>query len=321
MLLYTHQYSMSNKSKYPCVLTIGNFDGIHIGHQAVLKLVYEEAKKRKLIPSIMTFYPHPREYFANLKKRLDLIPAQISTTRDKLSAFIEYGINQIIIERFNEKLAKIPANVFIKELLVKKFKIQWILVGINFRFGYNRKGDIDLLRKAGLKYGFDVKILKNIVDQFGKPISSSDIRLALSSGNFFHAQNLLGRPFSLSGHVIHGKKLGRYLGFPTINLQVVKNFVIQKGVYIVRVYGLNANFLRGVANLGVRPTIENQNRTLLEINLLDIKNNINVYGKLIRVEFLHKLRDEKKFSNFSNLISAIRIDRQNAQSYFNLHEL
>ncbi|CAM4157220.1 bifunctional riboflavin kinase/FAD synthetase [Bordetella tumbae] len=303
----------------PCALTIGNFDGVHRGHQAILARVRQAARERGLLPSVLTFEPHPREYFATLNQRPELAPTRISGLRDKLEALASQDMAQIIIERFNARFADMSANAFIEELLVGGLQTRWLLVGEDFRFGRKRSGDVDLLREAGMVHGFEVQTIADVTDRQGHRVSSSEVRTALAVGDLDRAEHLLGRPFQISGHVIHGQKLGRTLGFPTLNLRVAPRCAARSGIYVVRVHGLGEQPRPAVASLGVRPTVEDHGRVLLESHLLD--GPADAYGKLIRVEFLHKLRDEEKFPDLPSLTAAIADDAQNARAYFAVHGL
>ncbi|CAM4099352.1 bifunctional riboflavin kinase/FAD synthetase [Bordetella muralis] len=303
----------------PCALTIGNFDGVHRGHQAILARVRQAARERGLLPSVLTFEPHPREYFATLNQRPELAPTRISGLRDKLEALASQDMAQIVIERFNARFADMSANAFIEELLVGGLQTRWLLVGEDFRFGRKRSGDVDLLREAGMVHGFEVQTIADVTDRQGHRVSSSEVRTALAVGDLARAEHLLGRPFQISGHVIHGQKLGRTLGFPTLNLRVAPRCAARSGIYVVRVHGLGEQPRRAVASLGVRPTVEDHGRVLLESHLLD--GPADAYGKLIRVEFLHKLRDEEKFPDLPSLTAAIADDAQNARAYFAVHGL
>lgn len=303
----------------PCALTIGNFDGVHRGHQAILSRLRQEARARGLVPTVMTFEPHPREYFAALNQRPELSPTRISGLRDKLSALSQAGIEQVLVQRFDARLANMSANAFIEDLLVGGLDTRWLLVGEDFRFGRKRSGDIDLLREAGLAHGFEVSTLSDVADAHGHRISSSEVRTALAVGDLPRAQHLLGHPFRVSGHVIHGQKLGRELGFPTLNLRVAPHFAARSGIYVVRAEGLANGPLAGVASLGVRPTVQDQGRVLLEVHLLDAR--VDAYGKLVRIEFLHLLRDEEKFPDLPTLTAAIAEDVRNARAYFAVHGL
>lgn len=188
----------------------------------MLARVCQVARDRGLTPAVMTFEPHPREYFATLNQRPELAPTRISGLRDKLAALARYGVSQVVVERFNARLAEMSANAFIENLLVRGMDTKWLLVGEDFRFGHKRSGDIDLLREAGLRHGFEVQTLADVTDRHGHRISSSEVRTALAVGDLDRARHLLGHPFHISGHVIHGQKLGRTLGYPTMNLRVAE---------------------------------------------------------------------------------------------------
>lgn len=311
-----------------CALTIGNFDGVHRGHQAILARVRQEAQARGLVPAVMTFEPHPREYFSAVYQRPELAPTRISGLRDKLSALTQAGIEEIFVQRFDAHLAAMSANSFIEDLLVRDLNVRWLLVGEDFRFGHKRSGDIELLREAGLVHGFEVRTLADVADAHGHRISSSEVRTALAVGDLPRAQHLLGHSYHLSGHVIHGQKLGRTLGFPTLNLRVAPRCAARSGIYVVRVLGLDEKPLPGVASLGVRPTVEDGGRVLLEVHVLDDLHAAglpgagplpNAYGKLVRIEFLRHLRDEEKFPDLPALTAAIAEDARNARAYFAVH--
>lgn len=303
----------------PSALTIGNFDGVHLGHQAILRRVHEQALQRELTPSVMTFAPHPRAYFAQRGKRPELIPTQISSLRDKLEAITAAGIQQIYLARFKQAMADMSASDFIEQILVRGLRTRWLLVGADFRYGHKRAGDIALLRQAGLEYGFEVETIHDVVDAEGRRISSSELRTALAVGQLDRARHLLGKPYHLSGHVIHGQKLGRQIGFPTLNIPVPEHCAVRSGIYIVRAHGLGPAPLAGIASLGVRPTVQSQGRLLLEVHLLNAQ--LNAYGKLARIEFLEFVRDEEKFPDLDTMIAAIRQDAQGAQDYFAIHGL
>ena len=303
----------------PSALTIGNFDGVHRGHQAILRRVCAQAQAQGLEPSVMTFAPHPRAFFARLGGRPELVPTRISTLRDKVSLLAAQGMRQIVIQRFNRQLADMSAEDFIRGLLVRGLNIRWLLVGEDFRYGHKRSGDVDLLRRLGREHGFTVETLADVNDRHGQRISSSALRTALAVGNLAQSTELLGGPFRISGHVIHGQKLGRDLGFPTLNLRVPAPCAARSGIYVVRVHGLAAGPLPGVASLGVRPTVTRDGPLLLETHILDQR--VNAYGKLVCVEFLEFLRDEESFPDLTTLIAAIRQDAQCARDYFASHGL
>jgi riboflavin kinase/FMN adenylyltransferase len=267
----------------------------------------------------MTFQPHPRAYFALRGQRPELIPTQISSLRDKLWNLATHGVEQVVLERFNQTLADMSAQDFIRHLLVDGLATRWLLVGEDFRYGHKRAGDIELLRRAGRQYGFEVETIADVIDEQGHRISSSEVRTALAVGNLDRAEHLLGHKYRISGHIIHGRKLGRDLGYPTLNIRVPPQCAARSGIYVVRAHGLAGHPLNGVASLGVRPTIAHGGRLMLEVHLLDCK--IDAYGKLTRIEFLEFLRDEEKFSNLPNMIAAIDNDAQSARDYFASHGL
>lgn len=300
-------------------MTIGNFDGVHRGHQAILSLVQQRAAQRQLVPTVMTFAPHPRAFFAGRAQRPELIPTQINSLRDRLTSLAGQGMQHIALLRFNQALADMSAHDFITQLLVRGLNTRWLLVGEDFRFGQKRSGDIELLRTAGLNYGFDVETLRDVPDEQGQRISSSQLRTALAVGNLERARELLGKPYSLSGHVIHGQKLGRNLGYPTLNIKVPDHCALRSGIYVVRAHGLDGSPLNGVASLGVRPTVADAGRLLLEVHLFDCS--IDAYGKLACIEFLQFLRDEEKFPDLPTMIAAIDNDARSARDYFAFHGL
>lgn len=303
----------------PSAVTIGNFDGVHRGHQAILARVRDKAHQSDLAATVMTFEPHPRAYFARRGQRPELIPTQISSLRDKIAALMRQQPTQVVLERFNQALADMSAEAFIEQLLVKGLNTRWLLVGEDFRYGHKRSGDVDLLRRAGRQYGFEVETVADIADEHGHRISSSEVRTALAVGNMARAEHLLGYRYRISGHVIHGQKLGRSIGYPTMNLRVPAQCAARSGVYVVRAHGLAPDPMRGVASLGVRPTVSHSGRLLLETHLLD--GNVNAYGKLTCIEFLDYLREEEKFPDLPTMIAAIDHDAQNARDYFALHGL
>lgn len=303
----------------PSAVTIGNFDGVHRGHQAILHRVRDLAHAKALAPTVMTFQPHPRAFFAGRGHRPELIPTQISSLRDKLTDLVAHGIRQVILERFNQRLADMSAEDFIEQLLVRGLKTRWLLVGEDFRYGHKRSGDIDLLRSAGRRFGFEVETIGDIEDEHGHRISSSELRTALAVGQLTHAQHLLGRRYHITGHVIHGQKLGRSIGYPTLNLMAPPQCALRSGVYVVRVHGLMPVPVNGVASLGVRPTVTQNGRLMLETHLFDCQ--LDAYGKLARVEFLEYLRDEEKFPDLPTMIAAIDNDVSSARDYFALHGL
>ncbi|NLN69028.1 MAG: bifunctional riboflavin kinase/FAD synthetase [Alcaligenaceae bacterium] len=300
-------------------LTIGNFDGVHLGHQRLLARVVQVAKEKNLAPSVMTFLPHPREYFAFLEQRPELAPTRISSLRDKMAALANAGIEQVFLNRFNQQFATLGAEQFIEDILVRRLKTKWLYVGVDFRFGKKRVGDIALLRDAASHFGFEVETLEDVLDKNNQRYSSTELRNALAFGDLDRANSYLGRPYEISGHVIHGKKLGRTIGYPTLNLRAMPRCALRSGIYVVAVKGLDGQTLPGIASLGVRPTVESDGKVLLEVHILD--KTVSAYGKLITVSFLHYVRDEEKFPNLPTMIDAIRNDERIARNYFAVHGL
>lgn len=299
-----------------CALTIGNFDGVHRGHQAMLALLRNEAQHRGLPSCVMTFEPHPRDYFARAAGRPELAPARIATLRDKLSELERCGIDQVVVLRFDHALASLSPEAFIVDMLVRGLGARYILVGDDFRFGAKRAGDYAMLDAAGPAQGFDVARMKSY-EVHGLRVSSSAVRQALAAGDMAQAESLLGRTYSISGHVVHGRKLGRELGFRTLNLRFAHAKSAAMGIYAVRTHGLGEQPLDGVASLGVRPTVEDAGRVLLEVHCLDWPARLGAegaYGKLVRVELLHKLRDEARFDGLEALTAAIEQDVQDARA-------
>jgi riboflavin kinase / FMN adenylyltransferase len=313
-----------------CALTIGNFDGVHRGHQAMLALLNNEARHRGLPSCVMTFEPHPRDFFARKAGMPEKAPARIATLRDKLEELERCGVDQVVLMRFDGRLASQSPQAFIDEVLVSGLGARYVLVGDDFRFGAKRAGDYAMLDAAGDAAGFDVARMMSY-EVHGLRVSSSATREALARGDMARTAELLGRPYSVSGHVIHGAKLGRGLGastagsddgFRTLNLRFPFSRSAAAGIYVVRVHGLTRRALDGVASLGVRPTVEDSGRILLETHCLDWPAGLGReggYGKLVRVELLHKLRDEARYDGLDALTAAIRQDVVNARAWFDTH--
>ena len=293
----------------PIALTIGNFDGVHLGHQAMLQCLREAALRHDIPATILTFEPHPREFFSP-----NDAPARLTALREKLELFQAHGVDQVYVARFDRAYASMPPSQFIEELLVKNLKIRWLLVGDDFRFGAQRGGDISLLRQASERFGFALESIGSI-EVAGERVSSTGVREALAKADFARATRLLGRPYCISGHVAHGKKLGRELGFPTANIALKRKRTSLSGIYAVKLRGIEAKPLPAVASLGVRPTVMDDAAPVLEIHVLDF--NQNIYGRRVSVEFLHKLRDEEKYPDLESLRRQIAIDVENARTYLN----
>jgi riboflavin kinase/FMN adenylyltransferase len=301
------------ESRAPCALTIGNFDGVHRGHQALLAQVREAATRLNLDAAVMTFEPHPREFFAQLAGTPGKAPQRIANLRDKLQSLSNAGVDRVIVEHFNANFAALSPQDFIEKILIQGLHVRWLLVGEDFCFGSRRAGNIQTLIEAGKQYGFEVHTMPN-VNNDGVRISSSAIRAALAKADFPHARQLLGHSYAISGHVVHGKKLGRTIGFPTLNMRVSHKHPALSGIFIVQVHGLGDKPLPAVASLGVRPTVDDSGRVLLETHIFDYSG--DCYGKLLRVEFLKKIRDEEKYVDLPTLTAAIERDAQQARAWF-----
>jgi riboflavin kinase / FMN adenylyltransferase len=315
-----------------CALTIGNFDGVHRGHQAMLALLRNEAQHRGLPSCVMTFEPHPRDYFAAAAGKPESAPSRIATLRDKLGELERCGIDQTVVLRFDRRFAAQSPQAFVDDVLVQGVGAKYVLVGDDFRFGARRAGDYAMLDAAGQAAGFDVARM-NSYEVHGLRVSSSAVRDALAAGDMAQVATLLGRPYSMSGHVVHGRKLGRSLGqsaagrddgFRTLNLRFSHPKPAALGIFAVRTHGLTDAPLDGVASLGKRPTVDDSGRVLLEVYCLDWPAQLGLeggYGRIVRVELLHKLRDEARYDGLEALTAAIRADIEHARSYLRAHPL
>jgi len=302
-----HRGVPAPSERVPCALTIGNFDGVHRGHQALLQHV-AAAKARKITSAVMTFEPHPREFFAP-----QAAPARVANLRDKITALRACGIEHVFVMHFNRNLASMTAETFIDDVLVRGCDARWLAVGDDFRFGSRRAGDVALLRAHANRGRYEVAQLATVTEG-AERVSSSGVRAALLDGDLQQAQRLLGRPYSISGRVLHGAKLGRTIGFPTLNLRIAHKRPAVHGVFAVRVFGIDDRAWPGVASVGLRPTISQSGRWLLEVHLFDFA--ASIYGRLVRVEFVQRLRDEEKFGTLDQLTEAIRNDAAQARALF-----
>lgn len=293
------------------VLTIGNFDGVHLGHQALLSLLTGKARALGLPAVVLTFEPHPREYFSPADA-----PARLASLREKLLLLDAAGVDRTYICRFNARLAAQTAESFIADTLVRGLQVRHLFVGDDFCFGARRQGNFQMLRAAGEERGFGVESMPTL-DVGGERVSSSAVRQALAEADLAHAARLLGRPYSIAGRVCHGDKIGRQLGFPTANIQMKHRRPALTGVYAVSVEGLAGRRVTGVANIGVRPTATARGRARLEVHLFDWTQ--SCYGAHIRVHFLHKLREERKFESLDALRAQIALDAQVARDWFTAH--
>ncbi len=300
------------QAETPVALAIGNFDGVHLGHQAMLTRLKEAANQLGLVSCVMTFEPHPREFFAP-----DQAPTRLTSLREKLELLSEFGVERVQVCRFNFDFAKISAEDFITRILQRGFGVRWILVGDDFRFGARRAGDFAMLKAFSVQHSFEVEEMPSFTVD-GLRVSSTAVREALASGDLDLARHLLGRPYSISGRVVGGDKLGKKIGFPTANIQLRHNRPPLSGIFAVEVHGAVESspqrVTRGVASLGVRPTVHENGKPVLEVHLFNFDQEI--YGHHLRMDFLHKLRDEEKYSDLNTLTRQIERDVENAKNYF-----
>ena len=304
-MLLTH--GASDAQLPPVALTVGNFDGIHRGHQTMLQRVLAVARARGLQSCVLTFEPHPREFFG-----AEAAPTRLTSLREKLELLAAHGVERTHVQRFDRRFASLAPEGFVGEVLAKRLRARWLLIGEDFRFGARRAGDIALLQGLGPRYGSELEVLPAVARD-GVRVSSSTVRAALAAGDLDRAEELLGRPYSISGRVVHGRKLGRELGFATANVQLKHNRPPLAGIYAVRVHGVGTASRPAVASLGVRPTITASGRAVLEVHLFDFS--ADLYGAHMRVEFLHKIRDEEKYSSLDALRAQIERDCEAARTF------
>ena len=288
----------------PCALAIGNFDGLHLGHQALLSKLIQVAKTQHLISAVITFEPHPREFFTP-----ESAPTRLCSLREKLEHFAAAGVERVYVCRFNQSFAKVTADEFMQNILRHALNTQAVLVGEDFRFGAKRAGSIQDFVQSGFNLISLPQVDSSQGNNEGTRVSSTRVRMALAAGNLQEASSLLGRPYSMSGKVVHGAKRGRELGYPTANVHMRHERPALSGVYAVKLDGLPS-----VANLGIRPTIVGVPKLLLEVHVLDFADDL--YGQHVRVEFLHKIRDEMKFDNLDALKTQIGKDVAVARRFF-----
>lgn len=296
--------------KQGSVATIGNFDGVHLGHQALLALLRKEATRRQLPMVVMLFEPQPGEYFQGLGA-----PARLFSLREKLQVLRQCGVDYVVCLRFDQHLASMPATEFAERYIFSRLNASYLLIGEDFHFGMGRLGDVALLETLGAKKSCVVQTFPDFfIDE--QRVSSTKIRSALDLGDLAHAAKLLGHPYRMLGRVIHGSGRGRQWGLPTANLRLQHNNLPLKGVFCVRVKRLGKPLLMGVANIGCRPTVDG-GKNSLEIHLFDLDESL--YGQFLQVCFLHKLRDEIKFSSVDLLIKQIHADKAAAKEYGDGH--
>ena len=292
-----------------CVVTVGAFDGVHLGHQAVIRHLLDKSAELDLPSLIVVFEPLPREYFSPLKA-----PARIMSFWEKFRALEALGVDRLLRIRFNEQFRGMSAQRFVDEIFVTGLGVRYVVLGDDFRFGNDRKGDSQFIMQQGLLYGYDAGSTPTLVVDGGR-VSSTRIREALENADFAAAEALLGRPYSISGRVIYGRQLGKTIGAPTANLELRRLRAPLHGVYVVQVSGGGLDGARGVANVGVRPTVDDSIKANLEVHLLDRE--IDLYGQHIEVTFRHRLRDEKKFASLQELQENIARDIENTRDWFN----
>lgn len=290
-----------------CAATIGSFDGLHLGHQAVLTQLAAQGRERRLPVTLITFEPQPREYFMP-----EEAPPRLTRFREKLEVLQHCGVDRVVCLRFNAWLASLTADEFIQRIMLDGLAVKYLVVGDDFRFGKGRIGDYALLEQAGKTHGFPVVTMPTF-NVGNHRVSSTRIRVALNEGDFSSAETLLGRPYWMSGRVAHGDKRGRTIGFPTANIFMHRNAVPVDGVFAVEMCGIDDRPIAGVANVGTRPTVDGS-RALLEVHLFDFDRDI--YGRHVQVSFLKKLRPERKFESFDLLKRQIELDAEQARAFF-----
>jgi riboflavin kinase/FMN adenylyltransferase len=296
------------RARYPTALTIGNFDGVHLGHRAMIERVTRVARERGLLACVMTFEPHPREFFAP-----DQAPTRLTSLREKLELLEALGVAQTLVCRFDYDFARVTPQEFVERIVVRALDARFVLVGDDFRFGARRAGDFELLAAEGRERGFGVGRMPS-VEVDGVRVSSTEVRARLAAGDMEGAARLLGRPYSITGRVVQGDRLGRELGFPTANVRMQHNRPALMGIFAVEVAGVGAQPLPGAASLGLRPTVHSGATPVLEVHLLDFTGDL--YGRRVQVRFLKKLRDEEKYPDLATLTAAIGRDVENVRLYF-----
>jgi riboflavin kinase/FMN adenylyltransferase len=290
-----------------CVATIGSFDGVHLGHRAILQQLIDKSAEYELPSVVMIFEPQPQEFFSG-----EQAPARLMRLREKVEAFIEAGVDRVFCLQFNRSLRSLSASDFIDQVLVSGLGVHCLVVGDDFRFGHDRSGNYHLLAQAGVQYGFEV-LDTHTLEYQGERISSTRIRLALERADFLLAEKLLGKPFQIEGRVVYGQRLGTQLGIPTANVHLYRYRAPLSGVYVVEVLWDDRR-LPGVANVGVRPTVGDLVKPVLEVHLLDFDEQL--YGQRIQVEFKDKVREEAKFSSLDDMVKEIHNDIAVARHYF-----
>lgn len=296
------------RADVPIALTIGNFDGVHLGHRAMIARLKEVARRQGLPVAVMTFEPQPQEFFAP-----DQAPARLTSLHEKLDILRDCAVDRVYVCRFDYAFAQLGANDFVSRILQDGLAVRWLLVGDDFRFGARRAGDFTLLKALASHSGFEVEAMTSVV-AVGERVSSTAIRGRLEAGDLAGAQQLLGRPYSITGRVVDGDKLGAKIGYPTANIQLKRAKAPLSGIFVVEAAGLGPEALPGVASLGVRPTVKDRGRPTLEVHLFDFDRRI--YGRRVGVRFLKKLRDEQKFAGIDALVAQMDRDAEQARQFF-----
>ena len=301
--------TISERSRLPTALTIGNFDGVHRGHQVMLARLKDQARALSLRACVLTFEPHPLELFAP-----QTAPTRLTSLREKLELLAAHGVECVQVSRFDRAYAGRSPQDFIEHVLLAGLGMRWLLIGDDFRFGARRAGNFALLQEASGRFGFSVEAMPT-VQLGGVRVSSSAVRAALAAGRLAEAEALLGRPYSISGRVVHGEKLGRKIGYPTANVQLRHNRPPLSGIFAVRTVDGAGHTRHGAASLGLRPTVDDSGRAKLEVHLFDFAGEL--YGQHLRVDFLHKIRDEEKFPDLESLQARIARDCEIAKQFLN----
>jgi riboflavin kinase/FMN adenylyltransferase len=289
------------------VVTIGNFDGVHLGHQALLKKTTERARELNTTSLVIIFEPQPFEFFAREKTA-----PRLTRWREKFCLLADYGVDAVLVIRFNKQFASLTPDQFVQQILKDALQAKHVIVGDDFQFGRGREGDFNFLQTAGTRAGFSVENMPSVMLD-GERVSSTRVRKALADSQHELVERLLGRPYAMKGRVVYGDKRGRAMGFPTANIYLHRSVTPVQGVYVVRMHGVNGKSLPGVANVGIRPTIGGT-RSLLEVHLFDFEREI--YGQHVKVEFCTKLRDEQRYPSLDLLIEQIFKDAKQARNYF-----
>ena len=292
----------------PLALTIGNFDGVHVGHRAMLARLTQAGQSRGLPPAVMTFDPQPQEFFAP-----DQAPARLTSLHEKLGLLREQGAQRVYVVRFDYRFAQLSAEAFVERVLVRGLCVKWLLVGDDFRFGARRAGDFSMLKEMGRQHGFDVEAMHS-VSVAGQRVSSTAIRNRLEAGDLAGASALLGRDYAIAGRVVRGDRLGTQLGYPTATVQLKRLRPPLSGIFVAEVEGIEPRALPGVASIGVRPTVKQRGEPTLEVHLFEFDRRI--YGRRICVRFLAKLRDEERYATVEELVKQIDRDAAAARDFF-----